>query len=113
MTSFFVHTGLYQKYLNVDLPSSKLYRHAVEVTDKLKDKEIQTRLDQRRKKRVAEDKKKNASQQAGRANGVINGQTRGGNSDNGTNKAEGNSKRTGWWNCTGADEEDVELGSRD
>ncbi|KAI0127629.1 hypothetical protein BJ170DRAFT_381106 [Xylariales sp. AK1849] len=111
-TSVFVHTGLYQQFLDVDMPSHKLYRHAVEATDKLKDKEIKARLDQRRRKRVAEERKKKTTNQSG-PNGSSNALAQNGNGTNGSIPPQATSKRGGWWNCVDADrEEDVELGGR-
>jgi hypothetical protein len=79
-TSLLVRTGLYKFYLDVDMPSHKIYRHAINVTDNLKGKEVEARLAERRRKREAEDGRNKLKEQqtaaakgggaAGRSNGL-------------------------------------------
>ncbi|ORY60875.1 uncharacterized protein BCR38DRAFT_442746 [Pseudomassariella vexata] len=76
VTSLCVHTGLYKKSLDFKIPSHELYTQAIEATDKLKNKEIETRLRERRRRRRQEEKEalKNKSELSqAQSNDIIEG----------------------------------------
>ncbi|KAK9414711.1 hypothetical protein SUNI508_10994 [Seiridium unicorne] len=103
MTAISVHTGLYQGYLEVDMPSSKLYEEAMEKTEKLKDKEVQARLDQKRRKRREDEKKRKRN---GEQTGANNGnpvRRRNGQAASETSPAGRTSAMGRWWDCANGD----------
>jgi hypothetical protein len=99
VTAMFVYTKIYQVYLDVDMPSSKLYEKAVEKTEKLKDKEIEARLERKRRKRQEEERNQGtAADQAGGNGGTVRQR---GNPQQAENaRGTTNGPRQGrWWNC--------------